>query len=181
MLLAQVMRAEMPMEIRRCAAGGHAFRPRPQVPQQRYCSAAACQRERRRRWQRDKRESDPDYCENQARAQRAWAQNHGEYWREYRRLHPQYCEHNRNAARQRQRDRRRRATVATEFAKMDASLAGSRVPSGTYRLVPAGAERFAKMDACLVEITLVSMPYAQPGGEGGSLQREDVIGAVGER
>src|SRR6202047_3873761 len=58
------------MEIRRCAAGGHAFRPRPQVPNQRYCSAAACQRERRRRWQREKRESDADYCENQARAQR---------------------------------------------------------------------------------------------------------------
>jgi hypothetical protein len=127
MLLAQVMRAEMPMEIRRCAAGGHAFRPRPQVPQQRYCSAAACQRERRRRWQREKRESDPDYCENQARAQRAWAQNHSEYWREYRRLHPEYCERNRNAARQRQRDRRRRAAVATEFAKMDASMAGSPV------------------------------------------------------
>ena len=173
------MRAEMPMEIRRCAAGGHAFRPRPQVPQQRYCSAAACQRERRRRWQRDKRESDPDYCENQARAQRAWAQNHSEYWREYRRLHPQYCERNRNAARQRQRDRRRRAAVATEFAKMDASRAGSPVASGTYRLVPAATERFAKMDACLVEITLVSTPYAQPGGGGGSLQREDVIGGGG--
>jgi hypothetical protein len=135
------------MEIRRCAAGGHAFRPRPQVPNQRYCSADACQRERWRRGQREKRESDADCCENQARAQRAWAQNHSEYWREYRRLHPEYCERNRNAARQRQRDRRRRAAVATEFAKMDASMAGSPVPSGTYRLVrrpPRGLQRWTR-------------------------------------
>jgi hypothetical protein len=150
------------METRRCAAGGHAFRPRPQVPNQRYCSADACQRERRRRWQQEKRARDADYCENQARAQRAWAQNHSEYWREYRRLHPEYCERNRKATKQRQRERRR-AAVDTTFAKMDASPAGSPVPSGTYRLVPAGPERFAKMDACLVEITLVSMPYAQSG------------------
>ena len=30
---------------------------------------------------------------------------------------------------------------------MDVSAPLSRVPSGTYRLVPAGAETFAKMDA----------------------------------
>jgi hypothetical protein len=40
------------MERRRCAACGRAFRPRSQVPQQRYCSAPACQRERRRGWAR---------------------------------------------------------------------------------------------------------------------------------
>jgi hypothetical protein len=39
------------MECRRCAACGQAFRPRAQIPQQRYCGLAACQRERRRRWQ----------------------------------------------------------------------------------------------------------------------------------
>jgi hypothetical protein len=32
----------------RCASCGKAFVPRPQVRQQRFCSAAACQRERRR-------------------------------------------------------------------------------------------------------------------------------------
>ena len=39
------------MEMRRCAACGKAFRPRSQVPDQRYCSALTCQRVRRRRWQ----------------------------------------------------------------------------------------------------------------------------------
>jgi hypothetical protein len=46
------------MEIRRCTACGHVLRPRSQVPLQGYCAAPACQRERRRRWQRVKRKSD---------------------------------------------------------------------------------------------------------------------------
>ena len=46
---------------------------------------------------------------------------------------------------------------------MDASTADSPVPSGTYRLVPAAAGEFAKMDAWMVEITLVSKPYGQAG------------------
>jgi hypothetical protein len=46
---------------------------------------------------------------------------------------------------------------------MDASMADSAVPSGTYRLVPAGAGEFAKMDAWMVEITVVSKPYGQAG------------------
>lgn len=154
------------MERRRCAACGQAFRPRSQVPQQRYCSEAACQRERRRLWQRAKRANDADYRENQAQAQRAWAASHREYWREYRRRHPPCCERNREAARRRQRERRQRAaaSTATPFAKMDASTPEKTVPSGTYRLVPATAAEFAKMDACLVEITVVSTRYPLSGG-----------------
>ena len=149
------------MERRRCAACGQAFRPRSQVPEQSYCSAAACQRVRRRRWQKAKRHSDADYRENQARAQRAWAQGHRGYWREYRRTHPQYCESNREAARQRQRRRRR----AGRFAKMNASTPLSRVSSGTYRIVPATAEEFAKMDAWIVEMTLISSRYEESEGD----------------
>ena len=148
------------MEHRRCVACGEAFRVRPQVPQQSYCSEAACQRVRRRRWQQAKRQSDADYRENQARAQRAWAQGHRDYWREYRRTHPQYRESNRDAARQRQRDRRQ----TSRFAKMDASRPLSPVPSGTYRVVPADAAEFAKMDAWIVEMTVISMPSEEPGG-----------------
>ena len=148
------------MERRRCAACGEAFRPRSQVPQQSYCSALACQRARRRRWQQAKRHSDADYRENQARAQRVWAQGHRGYWREYRRTHPQYCESNREAARQRQRHRRQ----AARFAKMDASIPLSPVPSGTYRIVPAALEEFAKVDAWIVEMTLISKPYEESEG-----------------
>ena len=94
------------MECRRCAACDRAFRPRAQVPHQRYCGLAACQRERRRRWQQSKLRSDADYRANQRQAQRAWADGHGEYWREYRARHPDYTDHNR--LEQRQRDRCRR-------------------------------------------------------------------------
>ena len=94
-------------------------------------STAACQRERRRLWQRAKRASDADYRDNQAWAQRAWAANHREYWREYRRRHQPYCERNREAAGQRQHDRRQASASAA-------------------------VTEFAKMDACLVEITLIS-------------------------
>jgi hypothetical protein len=148
------------MEQRRCAACGKAFRPRPQVPQQNYCSAVACQRARRRRWQQAKRQSDADYRENQVRARRAWAQGHPGYWREYRRTHPQYRESNRDAARRRQRHRRH----AARFAKVDASRPLSRVPSGTYRIVPADPTEFAKMDAWIVEMTLISMPSEESEG-----------------
>jgi hypothetical protein len=137
------------MERRRCAACGKAFRPRSQVPDQMYCSASACQRVRRRRWQRAKRQNDADYRENQARAQRAWVEGHPDYWREYRHTHPKYSESNRIAARRRR------------VAKMDASKAVSRVPSGTYRLVPATASEFAKMDAWIVEMTFISRPYGE--------------------
>ena len=65
------------MECRRCAACDRAFRPRAQVPHQRYCALAACQRERRRRWQQSKLHGDADYRANQRQAQRAWADSHG--------------------------------------------------------------------------------------------------------
>jgi hypothetical protein len=146
------------MESKRCAACGQAFRPHPQVPHQCYCPAAACQRERRRRWQQAKRAGDPDYRDNQARAQRAWAGAHPEYWGAYRRAHPQYGE--RNRARQHERDARRRAR---RLAKMDVSTPGSPVPSGTYRLSPVPSRALAKMDAWTVEITLLSKTHAHSG------------------
>ena len=72
------------MSTRTCACCGEIFIVRPQIPSQAFCSAAACQRERRLRWQRDKMVNDPDYRENQSRNQRAWHDRHPEYWRTYR-------------------------------------------------------------------------------------------------
>ena len=48
------------MAKRRRAACGCLFVPRRNVPHQCYCSQRACQRTRRRRWQRQKR---PEYTE----------------------------------------------------------------------------------------------------------------------
>ena len=163
------------MECRRCAACGQAFRPRAQVPHQRYCGLAACQRERRRRWQQRKLEADPDYHANQVRAQRAWADGNSAYWREYRAKHPDYTD--RNRLEQRRRDRRRRAA---RLAKIDASTPIPAVLSGTYRLVPEAAGDLAKKDAWTVRLTVISTDYEPDGGAGAILQREDVIGRAGQ-
>jgi hypothetical protein len=139
------------MESKPCGACGREFHPRRQSPNQSYCPEAACQRERRHRWRQDKRQTDPDYRDNQARAQHGWAQRHPDYWREYRGTHPQYEQRNREQ--QRQRDRRR---GTRDLAKSDASKPTSPVASGTYRLLPVAMGDLAKSDACLVEITLLS-------------------------
>ena len=142
------------MESRQCVGCGKSFHPRPQTPKQSYCSAPECQRERRRRWQQVRRQSDPDYLENQARAQNAWATRNADYWREYRRAHPEYVE--RNWILQQQRDARRREGL---LAKLNASPQESPVPSGIYRLTPVTRDDLAKMDAWMVQITPVSKPY----------------------
>ena len=143
------------MEYRQCKACRQPFRPRPQNPDQCFCSADACQCERRRRWQAAKRQSDPDYRENQKRAQKTWAERHPDYWRAYRDRHPEYVA--RNRARQRER-----ALGRSGVAKMDASKAGISLPSGTYRLSPVTDASFAKMDAWMVEITVISAACASP-------------------
>jgi hypothetical protein len=97
---------------------------------------------------------DADYREDQARAQQAWVQRNGGYWRDYRLRHPEYCEDNRKRSRERQAAGRRAEDA--KFAKMDSSKVLSAVPSGTYLLVPQGEEKFAKMDSLMVEITLLS-------------------------
>lgn len=135
----------------RCEACGELFRPRAQVRDQRYCGETACQRERKRRWQRDKRRADPDYRLNQARAQQAWAARHPDFWRAYRASHPEYVERNRVRQRERARGARRRPV-----AKMDAWTAKGVIESGTYRLSPVVTGEVAKRDAWTVQITLLS-------------------------
>lgn len=135
----------------RCAACGQTFRPRPQVPEQQFCTAKACQRERKRRWQQAKRASDADYRLNQVQAQQSWSVRHPEYWQRYRQDHPEYCERNREQ--QHERDRRR---AQRRLAKMDVRTGESVIPSGTYQLTPVASGSLAKMDAWTVEISFIS-------------------------
>lgn len=138
------------MEITSCAACGRKFQPRPQTPRQRYCSDSECQRDRKRRWQSDKLSNDPDYRDNQARAQKAWNQRNPDYWRQYRENHQAYVERNRDE--QRKRNHRHRQAVA----KMGLSIAPLLPPTGIYRLIQIENNEIAKMDAWMVEITLLS-------------------------
>ena len=116
-----------------CCCCGQPFRPRPQNPTQTYCSQPACQRARRRDWQRAKRASDPDYRANDQAAQRAWAQGHPQYWRAWRERHPDYVARNRRT--QGARNARRRAAVEV-IAKEDAWTRESVLVAGTYRVEP---------------------------------------------
>jgi hypothetical protein len=113
------------MESKRCASCGESFHPRPQTPKQTYCSAPKCQRERRRRWQQARRQNDPDYRENQTQAQTAWAAQHLDYWREFRRRHPEYSERNR---------------ILQQYR-----VVRLRVPAGIYQLTPMTRDDLAKM------------------------------------
>jgi len=144
------------MEKRRCAACGEGFRACPRARDQTYCGKEECRRARRRRWQRAKRQEDADYRDNQSRAQRAWAAENSAYWQAYRSEHPEYVQADRDGAKRRNQEKRRRASGESGFVKMDSIGEFSSVPSGTYRLIPQKEEEFAKMDSILVKITLLS-------------------------
>ena len=135
--------------MQRCAACRRSFRVRAQGRgTQRYCAAPACQRVRRKRWQRTKRRTDPDYRENQTRAKEAWRDRHPGYWQTYRATHA--CSTAINRAQQARRDAVRR------LAKMDVSTAFSPGFSGIYRLSPVARDDLAKEDAWTVELTVLS-------------------------
>ena len=146
------------MGTKRCAACDERFTPRRNVLDQRYCSNPACQRERRRRWQREKLKQDPDYRANQAAAQRRWRERNPDYWQRYRQRHPEYTAHNREQQRARNRRRARAATGPSPpaIAKMDAYPTRSPFASGTYRLIPVPGPGIAKMDAYLVKMQVLS-------------------------
>lgn len=155
---------------RRCAGShcGRSFVPNPRVKNQHYCSCTRCQKERKALWQKRKQRIDAEYKENQSSAQREWRKKHPSYWRNYRKMHPLYTEKNRAL----QRERNRKARDAVEgaralgdvvskgdlpmIAKMDAL---SRVKPGTYRLVPVVPGVIAKMDALLVQLSLLPEGY----------------------
>lgn len=145
---------------KQCAACGRIFRPCPQVPNQSYCSAPECQRERRRRWQREKLRTDPDYRDNQSRSNKDWSTENPDYWRKYRDENPDYVDSNRK-----QQQRRNQKRQETPVAKMDVSAPAFLLPSGRYRLTPVSDDGIAKMDAWIVEINVLSSSCDDSAGD----------------
>jgi hypothetical protein len=162
------------MACRRCAGCGGVFKASRRVPDQRYCSSPACQRTRGRLWRQQKLKDDADYRLNQAKARRAWAKDHADYWRGYRAAHPDYAEQNR--VEQRRRDGRRRSE---RLAKIDAISGDLPVRSGTYRILPASGADLAKIDAITVKIKVLSIDCAERPEDGPILQRDHSIGSPG--
>lgn len=133
------------MMTKRCACCGQPFEPRPQVPDQAFCSSPDCQRARKRQWQRHKLKSDPDYRINQKDAQRAWTERNQDYWRVRRETSIGSGQPDPKQAEQ---------SDAREplLAKMDAST----LPSGIYRITRHPAFPSDDGDSWVVEITLLS-------------------------
>jgi len=140
------------METRCCSCCKQAFHPRAQCPGQKYCSRDACQQARKRRWQRNKLKSDPAYRENQQAAQQHWRVLHPSYNHDYRLKHPDYVARN--------REQQRRRDQTSRLAKMDASIGETSIPSGRYKLTPIHTSDLAKMDAWMVNISVVSTSCA---------------------
>ena len=108
------------MKQKRCRGCHKLFHPRAQCPGQQFCSATACQRERKRRWQKARRATDADYRDNDIRANHQWRRQHPDYWRSYRRQHPRAVMRNRDQQRQRDQAKRvRPAPAAVERAISD--------------------------------------------------------------
>lgn len=143
-------------EKRQCRHCQQCFYPRPQNPDQQYCSEPACQRARKRIWQQQKMLTDPDYQANQREAQRCWREKNPDYWRKYRKENPEYAARNRERQRERSRNRGRQAPLLDPIAKMDASTAEKPFHPGRYLLSPVCCGVIAKMDACIVEINVIS-------------------------
>lgn len=150
------------MDQRRCAGYRKLFHPRPQSPYQKFCPAAECQKERKRRWQKAKRAADPDYRDyrdNDAQANRQWRNRHRGYWCAYRRKHPQSLIRNRDKQRERDRSRGLKPALpppTPHLANEDASSLQIPFETGAYRLIRVTGSDLANEDVCLVKIALLS-------------------------
>jgi hypothetical protein len=140
-----------------CCECHHPFIPL-RNPHQRYCNQRSCQNARKRQWRKQKHAEDPDYRENQRRSQTKWLNKSPHYWRNYREIHPEYTQRNR----QQTRERKRLAVCkhdASQFAKSDALTLENAIKPGTYSLVPMPHSKFAKSDALIVKISLITNNY----------------------
>jgi hypothetical protein len=102
---------------RSCRYCQQIFQPSIYRPEQSVCSQPACQRQRRTDYQRERIRNDSAYAEDVRASQRKWLAAHPEYWKQYRKRHPESVKRNRQQ--QQQRDRKRRVV---NLAKMNLAL-----------------------------------------------------------
>jgi len=133
-----------------CVACGRKFESRPQARNQTYCSAKACQRERRRRMQKLRRQT-KSASMNNSRNNIERAAKNAKYMGQYRDQNPVYTETNRK--RQSERNQERRAAAIVNEA---ASVHPFPLPSGRYRLTAIMADGIVSEAAWIVEITFIS-------------------------
>jgi len=143
----------------RCAHCHLCFTPRSQNKDQRFCNRPICQKQRRNLWRKRKRASDADYRANQRDAQAHWLEKNPDYYRNYRKNHPDYAEKNRQKQRERNRRRSRSSTGESDFpmiAKRDAWPLKNPTISGYYKIEAVSSAMIAKRDASIVKLTYIS-------------------------
>lgn len=77
---------------RLCLSCKCSFIPRPQHPNQKFCSESKCQKDRKNRTNKSKIKTDPAYSENQANANKRWREKNPDYQRNYRTNRKKGCE-----------------------------------------------------------------------------------------
>lgn len=104
------------MAIPLCRYCDRPFRPDPRIGEaQKVCGRSACQRARKRAKLRRWRTLHPDHAQSTSAKQQAWAKAYPDYWRQYRRSHPDYYE--RDLARRRKAYRSARSSAKETLIK----------------------------------------------------------------
>jgi molecular chaperone GrpE (heat shock protein) len=85
---------------------------------QKYCSAKECQRSRKREWDKDRYNSDEPYKYRRLSSQKIWRKKRPshEYQKNYRKMHPEYV--NRNRELQRNRNKKRKKSKQKDIEDM---------------------------------------------------------------
>jgi hypothetical protein len=127
--------------------------------QQKYCGEIACQCARKAAWQRNRKATDPEYCQSQKEAVRQWQQNKPghQYQKQYRIDHQDYVKKNREQQRHRNQKRVRNQSSDSMIVKMDALTIDK---SNLYLMTPVAendTEKIVKMDTLLVQL----QPYQE--------------------
>lgn len=127
-------------------------------PNRTYCNSPDCQKVRKRIWQKQKIASDPIYKANQRDAQKVWRDANPDYYKKYRKKNDAYTQKNRT--RQAERNKNRRVPMQNQapnlIANMDASKSNYNMNTGVYQLIPMTDGKIAKMDAMIVQLTVMT-------------------------
>jgi hypothetical protein len=99
-----------------CRYCQQSFQPSKYRLDQTVCSTAACQRERRTDYHRQKLTADAEYAQVVRDSQRKWREANADYQRQYRQKNPAAAEQNRREQQQRDRKRRVRLLVKNNVA-----------------------------------------------------------------
>jgi hypothetical protein len=150
---------------RRCRYCDQQFQPSPCHRQQAVCSAPACQHRRRADNRKQKLIADSEYRDVCRESARKWRRDHAGYWKQYRATHPHSVE--RNRARQRQRDQRRRLVhLANNNSALDLKSSAAAV----WLLGPAASD-LANNNLAQTQVFILQGPARKPPASAASCKQ----------